>query len=88
MLIHRSLQDDAAFAFFMGQAVIIMIEDHIIDFGKSLGLKDTLFWRLVGLAWVFVVMGATLQSWSDRLIDCGMWIHRRQPDWFGLGPVI
>lgn len=86
MLVHRSPEDDAAFVVFLGQAVIIMIEDHIIDFGKTLGLRDSVVWRVVGFVWTMFVVGATLQKWSGSVIGHGMWIHERERDFFGIGP--
>lgn len=88
MFAHRSFNDDAAFRFFLGQAAIIMIEDHVIDFGKSLGLKDSAFWRLLGFAWTVVVLGAMSQIWTAPVVDHGMWIHDRGMDVFGIGPPV
>ena len=86
MLTLRSFDDDAAFAFFISQAIIIMLEDHVIDFGKRLGPKDSLFWRLVGFTWTLFAIGASCEKWSGKVIGHGMWIHDRAPDWFGIGP--
>lgn len=88
MLTLRSLDDDAAFAFFIGQAVIIMVEDHVIDFGKSLGLRDALFWRLVGFSWTVFAIGASGEKWTSILTGHGMWVHERASDWFGIGPKV
>lgn len=88
MLVHRSFEDDTAFTFFFTQAFFIMIEDHIIDFGKSLGFKDSLVWRVVGLFWTVCMIGATCENWTGSVIRHGMWIHDREVDWFGIGPKI
>ncbi|KAL6710824.1 hypothetical protein ACN47E_007881 [Coniothyrium glycines] len=88
MAIHRSLEDDAAMSFFLGQAVIIMIEDHVIDFGKRLGLRDSMLWRVVGFVWVVLISGISLQKWQGSVIDRGLWIRAREPDFFGIGPRI
>ena len=88
MLVHRSFEDDAAFRFFLGQAVVIMVEDHVVNFGKSCGLKDSLVWRLIGCVWTIFAIGAGCEQWSGRVIGHGMWIHDREPDWFGIGPKI
>jgi hypothetical protein len=88
MLVHRSFEDDGAFVCFIGQAVIIMVEDHAIDLGKSLGLKDSAFWRLVGFAWTIFAIGASMQRWSSKTVGHGMWIHNREYDVFGIGPKI
>ncbi|KAH8730509.1 membrane bound O-acyl transferase family-domain-containing protein [Phaeosphaeriaceae sp. PMI808] len=88
MLLHGSCEDDAAFAFFLGQASIIMIEDHIIDFGKKLGFKDSRFWRLVGFVWTIFVIGASTERWTGSLLGHGMWVHARKPDYFSFGPQV
>lgn len=88
MLIHRSLEGDAAMTFFIGQACIIMIEDHVIDFGKHLGFKNSIFWRLVGFGWVVLALGISLQVWQGRVIDRGLWVHHREKDLLGIGPQI
>jgi hypothetical protein len=86
MFAHRSFNDDAAFKFFLGQAPIILIEDHIIDFGKSLGLQDSVFSRLVGFVWTVFALGAMSQMWTAPVVDHGMWVHDRGIDIFGIGP--
>lgn len=86
MFVHRSFSDDAAFAFFLGQAAIIMVEDHVIDFSKKLGFKDSTFWRLVGFVWTVFVIGISSEPWANHAIDNGMWIHDRALDIFGIGP--
>ncbi|KAH9874969.1 hypothetical protein J1614_004457 [Plenodomus biglobosus] len=86
MLTHGSFNDDASFALFMTQAAIIMVEDHIIEFGKKLGLKDSQFWRSVGFLWTVFILGATSEKWVGLLIENGTWIHDREVDWFKLGP--
>lgn len=86
MLIHRSLEDDGAFAVFIGQAVIIMIEDHIIGLGKRLGFKDSVFWRLLGFVWTVLAIGASTEKWTSKVVGHGMWVHDRKPDYFGIGP--
>ncbi|CAJ2511971.1 Uu.00g075960.m01.CDS01 [Anthostomella pinea] len=88
MLVHRSFEDDAAFGFFIGQAVIIMVEDHVIDFGKRLGLKDSLFWRLVGFCWTVFAIGASCERYTSKMIGNEIWVLDRAPDWFGIGPVV
>jgi hypothetical protein len=88
MMIHRSLEDDSAFACFLGQAAIIMIEDHIIDFGKRMGCKDSSLWRIVGFIWTVFAVGAGTQIWTSKLISSGMWVQDRQLDLLGIGPKI
>lgn len=88
MLVHRSFEDDAAMSFFLGQVLIIMVEDHVIDLGKSLGLRKSMFWRILGHVWVFLVMGTSLQKWQGSVIDRGLWIHHRENDFLGIGPRI
>lgn len=86
MLIHRSFEDDGALSCFIGQAVIIMVEDHVIEIGKRVGFKDSRFWRLVGFFWTIFAMGASCQSWTTQVIQRGMWVHTKIPDFLGLGP--
>ncbi|KAJ8106496.1 hypothetical protein OPT61_g9497 [Boeremia exigua] len=86
MLCHASLNDDQAMQVFVYQAVIIFVEDHLIDFGKKCGLRDSVFWRLVGFCWVVLVVGASFESWTGRLLSHGLWVHDRESDFFGIGP--
>ncbi|KAF2851036.1 hypothetical protein T440DRAFT_554784 [Plenodomus tracheiphilus IPT5] len=86
MLTHGTFNGDASFALFMLQAVIIMIEDHVIDFGKKLGLKDARYWRVLGFVWTVFILGATIERWVGHCLEHGMWIHYREMDWFGIGP--
>ncbi|KAH7075826.1 membrane bound O-acyl transferase family-domain-containing protein [Paraphoma chrysanthemicola] len=86
MVVHRSLDEDAAFATFIGQAVIIMAEDHVIALGKRLGLRDSAFWRLVGFAWTVLAIGASTERWTGKVVGHGMWVHDRKPDYFRIGP--
>ncbi|KAF1941963.1 hypothetical protein EJ02DRAFT_503108 [Clathrospora elynae] len=88
MLVHRSFNDDGAFQWLMGQAVVIMVEDHVIDFGKSLGLKDSAFWRVVGFVWTVFAVGAGLEGHVSILTGHGIWVHDRGRDYFGIGPAI
>jgi hypothetical protein len=88
MLVHRSLEDDAAFTFFLGQAVIIFIEDHLIDLGKKLGFKHSAFWRIIGFVWTVLAVGAGTEPWSAKAIEHGIWIHSRALDVFRIGPQI
>ncbi|KAF2844842.1 hypothetical protein T440DRAFT_502861 [Plenodomus tracheiphilus IPT5] len=88
MLTHGSFNDDASFVCFMLQAVIIIVEDHVIHFGKRLGLKDSWFWRLLGFVWTVSVLGATMEKWVGLVIEHGMWISPRQMDWFKIGPQV
>jgi hypothetical protein len=88
MFVHRSLNDNAAIAYFVGQAAIIMVEDHVIDLGKRLGFKDSALWRFVGFAWTVFIIGATSQVWNNKQIGDGIWVHDRTIDFFGIGPSI
>jgi hypothetical protein len=88
MFVHRSFEDDAAFIFFLGQAVIIFIEDHLIDIGKKLGFKDSVFWRIIGFVWTVLAVGAGTEPWSAKAIGHGIWIHDCALDLFGIGPQI
>ena len=88
MLVHGSREDDGAIAFFVGQATIIMVEDHIIDFGRSLGFTDSRIWRVVGFFWTVLAIGASSEKWTGKLLSHGMWVHERELDFFGIGPKI
>jgi hypothetical protein len=88
MLYHGSFNDDRAMRVFVAQAVIIFIEDHMIAFGKRMGFRDSAFWRLVGLAWTVLAVGVSMESWTDLLLEHGLWVHDREVDWFGIGPKI
>ncbi|KAL5118952.1 hypothetical protein ACEQ8H_003081 [Pleosporales sp. CAS-2024a] len=88
MIVNRSYNGDGAFACFLAQATIIMIEDHVIEFAKSLGLKDSTFWRLFGFVWTIVAIGLSTQYWTSQFVDHGLWIHDGAHDFFGIGPHI
>jgi hypothetical protein len=88
MMIHRSFDDDGAFAGFLGQAAIIMVEDHVIDFGKRMGCRDSSLWRIVGFIWTVFAVGAGNQLWTSKLISSGMWVHDRELDLLGIGPKV
>ena len=88
MLYHGSFNDDRALKVFLAQAGIIFVEDHLIEFGKRMGFKDSAFWRLIGLVWTVVTIGASMESWTGLLLKHGLWIHDREMDWFGIGPQI
>ncbi|KAI8934919.1 hypothetical protein NX059_008588 [Plenodomus lindquistii] len=86
MLTLGSFHDDAAMVVYILQAVIIMVEDHVIDFGKRMGLRDSLFWCVVGFIWTVFILGVSLEPWVGALLENGIWINSREMDWFGLGP--
>lgn len=86
MLCHRSLQNDDAMRVFMYQAVLIFVEDHVIDFGKRWGFRDSRFWRVVGFVWTMLAVGTSLQGWTSKTLGHGLWVHDREKDFFGLGP--
>lgn len=86
MLCHRSFQDDYAMITFFAQAVIIMVEDHVIDFGKGLGFKDNTFWRCVGFVWAAFALGASNIVWAHGTLRHGQWVVDRERDLFGIGP--
>ncbi|KAF2029030.1 hypothetical protein EK21DRAFT_101397 [Setomelanomma holmii] len=86
MLTHRSFEDDGAFAVFIGQAVIIMFENHVIALGKKMGLKDSISWRVIGLVWTVFAIGTSTDRWTCNVVGHGMWVHDRKPDYFGIDP--
>lgn len=86
MLCHASLQDDDAMRVFMYQALLIFVEDHMIEFGKKCGFRDSRFWRAVGFVWTAIALGTSLQGWTSKSLGHGLWVHDRERDFFGLGP--
>jgi hypothetical protein len=86
MLVSRSFNDDSALRCFLGQAAMIMVEDHVIDFGKSLGFKDSVFWRTVGFLWTVFAIGWGVEPWVRGCVANGVWVHDREYDFFGIGP--
>ena len=86
MLCHACLEDDGASKSFLLQAVLIFLEDHIIALGKSFGLKDSAFWRVVGLCWTVLALGWSMQGWTGKTLRHGLWVHEREVDIFGIGP--
>ncbi|ORY07911.1 membrane bound O-acyl transferase family-domain-containing protein [Clohesyomyces aquaticus] len=86
MLANQNFEDYGAFKYFMLQAVVIMIEDHVIDFGQYLGFRDSMFWRIIGYTWTILWFGLATIEYSSGQINRGMWIHKKGPDLFGVGP--
>lgn len=86
MLTHASLDDDLAMKAFLSQAVIIFAEDHLIEVGKRCGLKDSIFWRVVGFVWTVFAIGSSLEMWTGKNLGHGLWVHDREVDIFGIGP--
>lgn len=89
MLAHASwTNDDGAMRVFLAQAVIIFVEDHVIALGKWAGFRDSRFWHVVGFVWTVGVLGASMESWTGRMLEHGLWVHEREVDLFGLGPQV
>ncbi|KAH7556534.1 hypothetical protein J3E72DRAFT_383847 [Bipolaris maydis] len=86
MLVNKAWSDDGGFVFFISQAVIILVEDHLITLGKKMGFRDNWMWRMVGLVWVVIMVGWTAEYWVRRHISYGIWVHERSPDLLGIGP--
>ncbi|CBX98949.1 hypothetical protein LEMA_P081880.1 [Plenodomus lingam JN3] len=80
LLCSKALNDDSALFFFGIQAPIIMLEDHVIAKGKSLGFKDSPLWRFIGFVWTTLAIGFTCRAWVGSMIDNGMWVHARKKD--------
>jgi hypothetical protein len=59
--------------FFLSQAVIIMIEDHVLDAAKAAGIKPNFFWHSVGYIWVIAWFSYSLRFWMDGLARAGFW---------------
>jgi hypothetical protein len=75
VLCSKSWNDDSALFFFSVQAPIIMLEDHVIAMGTSLGLNDSFLWRLFGFLWTILAIGYTCSTWVSCLIDNGVWVY-------------
>lgn len=86
-LMDGSLDDDVgSMRFFLGQAVVILVEDHVIALGKRMGFRDAVGWRLLGFVWTLLAVGWGTEGFLNRLLARGLWTHDRTPDWFGVGP--
>jgi hypothetical protein len=35
-----------------------------------------------------LAVGVSMESWTDLLLEHGLWVHDREVDWFGIGPKI
>ena len=88
VLCHGSLNDDGAMKVFLAQAVIILLEDHLIVLGKRVGFEKSGFWHVVGFFWTVFAVGASMESWAGSLLQHGIWVHDREVDWFGIGPKV
>ncbi|PSN63634.1 hypothetical protein BS50DRAFT_557722 [Corynespora cassiicola Philippines] len=87
MLCYKSWkEDDASIACFMSQALVILVEDHIIKFAGSMGLKKSRFWRYFGYCWTTLWFGISTCSFTSSITGNGLWIHPVQYDLFGIGP--
>lgn len=73
--------------FFLTQAIAIMIEDHVIAFGRHvLGIKGTSrFWKGVGFCWVVAFTTWSRRSWYGPQVEKGYWVNRQGADWLGFG---
>ena len=63
------------FRFFMAQPVAIAVEDGVLAVGKTLGVKGSWQWRLVGYFWVSSWLVWSGWRWFDamNLADTWMW---------------
>ncbi|KAF2756077.1 hypothetical protein EJ05DRAFT_487879 [Pseudovirgaria hyperparasitica] len=86
MLTHRDFSTNREFEFFMSQAVMIFIEDHVIKLGKALGLRPNRFWRLVGYISTIIWFGHSVAIWQSSSVRRGMWVFSPSYDLLGLGP--
>lgn len=88
ILVHGAFEDDGAMRAFLFQAVVIMVEDHVVMLGKRWGCRDCVGWRVVGFVWTGVAYGVTCERWICSMIERGIWVHDREKDWFGIGPEV
>ncbi|QDS71874.1 hypothetical protein FKW77_010108 [Venturia effusa] len=72
--------------FFVYQAIVIMVEDHVIAFGRDvLHIKANRFWKVVGFCWTIFWQLLSNKNRYGLAIEHGMWVTRRGTDWLGLG---
>jgi Membrane bound O-acyl transferase family len=71
-LIHVVSPDPRPIRFFLYQAIAITFEDAIIALAKRVGLKNSMFYRLLGYAWVYFCLLVTLAHWMDPLNAVGI----------------
>ncbi|KAJ3850029.1 membrane bound O-acyl transferase family-domain-containing protein [Lentinula lateritia] len=69
---HRDFWAGGSLSFFLLQAVVIMVEDGIIDAGKRLGIRDGRYVRVLGYLWTVVWFAVTLPIWLDPYFHGGM----------------
>lgn len=86
ILLERSWDDVGSMKFFLGQAAVIFVEDHVVALGKAMGLRDSWAWRVLGFLWTVVMVGWGSDAWFRRSLEHGLWVHDRTPDLFGVGP--
>ncbi|KAJ7231167.1 membrane bound O-acyl transferase family-domain-containing protein [Mycena haematopus] len=60
-----------ALAFFMLQPCVIMLEDFVIFATRKAGMREGVFVRLVGYAWVWAWFTVTLPVWQEPLVRAG-----------------
>ncbi|KAJ3982014.1 membrane bound O-acyl transferase family-domain-containing protein [Lentinula detonsa] len=69
---HRNFWAGGSLAFFLSQAVVIMIEDGVIALGKRAGVRDGTFIRLLGYFWTATWFAFCLPIWIDPYFHDGM----------------
>ncbi|KAJ4472956.1 membrane bound O-acyl transferase family-domain-containing protein [Lentinula aciculospora] len=69
---HRDFWAGGSLAFFLSQAVAIMVEDGVIALGKRAGLKDGKHIRLLGYCWTASWFAFCLPMWIDPYFHDGM----------------
>ncbi|TLD18352.1 membrane bound O-acyl transferase family-domain-containing protein [Venturia nashicola] len=72
--------------FFLLQAIVIMIEDHAIAFGRDvLGIKANRVWKVVGFCWFIIWTSWSRGNWYGPQVENGFWVNRPGTDWLGVG---
>jgi hypothetical protein len=66
--------EGSEYFFFVSQAVVILVEDHILSLGRKIGLEFNLFWRLVGYLWVFCWFTYSFRPYAECAIALGAWV--------------
>ncbi len=71
--------------FFWSQAMIIMLEDHIIQLGRALYFKESGFWRFIGFLYTITWFSYSMRGWYGVQTEQGLWLNPEPTDWLQLG---
>lgn len=81
--------DTGNFTFFMSQAVMIFVEDHVIAGLRELGFRDRRAWRVVGYCWTVAWLLYSYRWWVGPQLSEGAGVFPSPIiDLFGLIPSV